>query len=78
MPNHQANNLFTTIDMRDVKINLSRNYKDSFSNDSKNEETFMSKSQSLTKIIKVPDILSDKNISKIILDDKTIFKIKKA
>ena len=76
VPKDQANNLFTSVDKREIKVNLSRNYADKYSN---NDETIeYRKNHSVTKDLRVNDILSDKNITKIILEDKTIFKIPKA
>lgn len=76
VPKEQANNLFTSVDKREIKVNLSRNYADKYSN---NDETIeYRKNHSVTKDLRVNDILSDKNITKIILEDKTIFKIPKA
>lgn len=76
VPKEQSSNLFTTVDQRDIKINLSRNYSDEYFVD--NEKTNFRKNQSVTKIIPVNDILSERKISKVILEDKTIFKIPKA
>lgn len=76
VPKEQANNLFTTVDKRDVKINLARNYSDEYTKG--NEKTEFRKNQSVTKVIPVRDILSERNMSKVILEDKTIFKIPKA
>lgn len=76
IPKEQANNLFLAVNNREIKLNLNRSYTDSYE---KNEEKIsFNKNQSLTKELHVADILSEKNISKIIMEDKTIFKIPKA
>ena len=76
IPKELSSNLFTSIDQRDVKINLSRSYDDEYV---KNDERIrFNKNQTVTKELKVADILKESNLSKIIMDDKTIFKIEKA
>ena len=76
VPKAQAANLFTTVDKREIKVNLTRNHSDSFKDE--DERTEFKKKQSVTKLLQTNDILSERNISKVILEDKTIFKIPKA
>lgn len=76
IPKAQASNLFTTVDKRKIKINLTRNFSDSY--DESGEVTNFRKNQSVTKEVNVADILSEKNISKVIFEDKVVFKIPKA
>jgi len=76
IPKNQASNLFMAVNKREVRLNLNRHYQDIYEkNDSKIQ---YNKKHSLTKEINVNDILSEKNISKIIMEDKTVFKIPKA
>jgi len=76
IPKNQASNLFMAVNKREVRLNLNRHYQDTYEkNDSKIQ---YNKKHSLTKEINVNDILSEKNISKIIMEDKTVFKIPKA
>lgn len=76
IPKALSSNLFTSIDQRDVKINLSRSYDDEYvEND---ERIRFNKNQTVTKELKVADILKESNLTKIIMDNKTIFKIEKA
>ena len=76
IPKNQASNLFMAVNKREVRLNLNRHYQDIYEkNDSKIQ---YNKKHSLTKEINVNDVLSEKNISKIIMEDKTVFKIPKA
>ena len=76
VPKDQASNLFATVNKREINVNLSRYYTDDYSDEG--ESTHFRKNQTVSKIIRVNDILSDKNISKVIMEDRTIFKIPKA
>jgi len=76
IPKNQASNLFMAVNKREVRLNLNRHYQDIYEKD--NSKIQYNKKHSLTKEINVNDILSEKNISKIIMEDKTVFKIPKA
>lgn len=76
IPKNQASNLFMAVNKREVRLNLNRHYQDIYEKD--DSKIQYNKKHSLTKEINVNDILSEKNISKIIMEDKTVFKIPKA
>jgi len=76
IPKKQSQNLFATIDKRNIKINLTRRYDDNYSK--ADEDIYYKKNHSVTKSMYVDDILDEKSVSKVVLENKTIFKIAKA
>lgn len=76
IPRELSNQLFTTVNKREITLNLSRSFKDKYQEEG--DSISFNKNQTITKKINVDEILSDKNITKVILEDKTIFKFAKA